>query len=156
MTELRTHLPDDIQVLTMPELIARERSYFLETKPLGIIVRFGLLIGLAIGGVALFQAISAQMETRRHDLALLRIIGFPKSVSLWFGGLQLMLLLLLGWGLSILMAWPLFAYISGLARMPIQLDSMLMGQSLMYGAVMLVVAGQPLWRAVNCSPAEFL
>jgi putative ABC transport system permease protein len=156
MAELRTHLPDDIQVLTMPELMARERSFFLETKPLGIIVRFGLLIGLAIGAVALFQAISTQMETRRHDLALLRIIGFPKSVSLWFGGFQLLLLLLLGWGLSILMAWPLFAYISALARMDIQLDSMLIGQSLIYGAVMLLVAGQPLWRSVNCSPAEFL
>ena len=156
MTELRTNLPDDIQVLTMPELIARERNYFLETKPLGIIVRVGLLIGLAIGGVALFQAISTQMETRRHDMALLRILGFPKYVSLWFGGFQLMLLLLLGWGLSILIALPLFAYISALARMHIQLDAILIGQSLIYGSVMLLVAGQPLWRSLDCSPAEFL
>jgi putative ABC transport system permease protein len=156
VTELRVNLPDDIQVLTMQELIARERAYFLETKPLGIMVRIGLLIGLAIGSVALFQAISAQMETRHHDLALLRAIGFPQNLSLWFGALQLFLLIFLGWALAILIAVPLFAYIFALASMPGQLDLSLIGQSLIYGLVMLPVAAQPLWSSVRRSPVEFL
>src|SRR5204863_7044640 len=69
-TELKAVVPDDVRVTTREALMAREADYFVEVKPLGIMMRAGLVIGLMVGAVAPFQVMSSQIEARMRDFAV--------------------------------------------------------------------------------------
>lgn len=150
---LATVLPDDVRVLTRADLMARERDYFIEVKPLGILMRAGLAIGVLVGAVALFQVLSTQMEARRRDFAVLRAMGFGAAFTYAVGAWQLTGIGAAAFAGAWLAAWPVFDVIAARTHLALPLDAALAGGAAALCAPMIAVAAAPLWRAGRADPA---
>ncbi len=73
---LTTILPRDVMVLTGPELIAWERSYWEKGTPIGFIFGFGSLMGLIVGMVIVYQILFSDIATHLKEYATLKAIGY--------------------------------------------------------------------------------
>lgn len=147
-------LPGDVRVMTRARLMERERDYFIEVKPLGIMMRAGLVIGVLVGAVALFQVLSTQIQSRQRDFAVLRGMGFGASFTYAVGAWQLGLIGATAFGVAWLAAIPVFAAIAGKTHMVLPVDAILLGSAVLLCAPMMAAAGLPLLRAGRADPAR--
>lgn len=147
-------LPGDVRVMTRATLMERERDYFIEVKPLGIMMRAGLVIGVLVGAVALFQVLSTQIQARQRDFAVLRGMGFGASFTYAVGAWQLGLIGATAFGVAWLAAIPVFAAIAGKTDMVLPVDAILLGSAILLCAPMMAAAGLPLLRAGRADPAR--
>ena len=151
---LRRQMPDDVRILTRAQLMQREADYFLEVKPLGIMMRAGLLIGLLVGAVALFQVTSSQIEARMRDFAVLRAMGFQAGFTYAIGALQLALMGAAAFAFAWVLAWPVFGGIERVSHLSMPLDGTLLAIALALCAPMIASAALPLARAMRADPAS--
>lgn len=73
---LAAALPDDVSVFTKDELVLRERNYYIDVKPIGIMFRAGAFVAFCVGGVILYQVLASEIANRLRELATLRAVGF--------------------------------------------------------------------------------
>jgi putative ABC transport system permease protein len=139
--------------MTLDALMAREAHYFVEVKPLGVMMRTGLAIGLLVGAVALFQVMSAQIEARLKDFAVLRATGFSAAYTYAIGASQLLLLGVSSFALAWLAVWPVFAIVSAKSHLHLPLDVTLLGAGIALTLPMIASAAIPLTRAAHADPA---
>jgi putative ABC transport system permease protein len=153
LTALSQAVPDDVRVMTRGQLMAKEAHYFVEVKPLGVMMRTGLAIGLVVGAVALFQVMSAQIEARLKDFAVLRATGFSAGFTYAIGAWQLLLLGVASFALAWLAVWPVFAIVAAKSHLSLPLDATLLGAGIALCIPMVASAAWPLLRAAHADPA---
>jgi putative ABC transport system permease protein len=73
--ELHARLPADIVILTRQELIERERHYWKVNTPIGYVFTFGVVMGLIVGGVIVYQILFANISDHMKEFATLKAIG---------------------------------------------------------------------------------
>jgi putative ABC transport system permease protein len=73
---LRSVLPDDVVVLTQPELVAWERRYWEDATPIGFIFGFGSLMGLVVGMVIVYQILFSDIASHQREYATLKAMGY--------------------------------------------------------------------------------
>jgi putative ABC transport system permease protein len=154
VTRLRSLLPDDVRVEARADLMEREARYFVEVKPLGIMIRSGLAIGLVVGAVALFQIMSSQVAARLREFAVLRAMGFGGRFVYGIGAWQLVVLGAGAFAAAWSAAIPVFAYIETLSTLVMALDAKLFGIALALCMAMVLAAAAPLARAGRADPTE--
>lgn len=69
-------LPDDIEVLTRPEFVAREVAYWSSATPIGFIFSFGAIIGLTVGAIIVYQILFADVSDHLSEYATLKAMGY--------------------------------------------------------------------------------
>lgn len=88
-------LPDDVRVLTREELIGQERTFFVSTKPIGILLQVNMLIAFAVGAALLWQVLSTEIATRMHEFAVLKAMGFDRVFVFGIGVAESILMALI-------------------------------------------------------------
>jgi putative ABC transport system permease protein len=154
LAALAAAVPEDVRVMTRDALMAKEAHYFVEVKPLGIMMRTGLAIGLLVGAVALFHVMSAQIESRMRDFAVLRATGFSAGYTYAIGAWQLLLLGAASFAAAWLGVWPVFAIVAAKTHLFLPLDAWLLGAGLALCVPMIASAALPLLRAARADPAR--
>jgi putative ABC transport system permease protein len=154
VADLKKQLPDDVRVMTRAELMQREADFFLEVKPLGIMMRSGLLIGLMVGAVALFQVMSSQVEMRMRDFAVLRAMGFEAAFTYEVCAFQLALTGALAFAVAWALAVPTLRGIAHVSHLSMPLDGTLLWVTAVLCAPMMATAAVPLARASRADPAR--
>ena len=76
---LRAVMPPDVTVLTQPELVAHERSYWEEATPIGFIFAFGSLMGLVVGMVIVYQILFSDIASHLREYATLKAMGYANA-----------------------------------------------------------------------------
>ncbi len=153
VTRLREALPNDVRVEMRADLMEREARYFIEVKPLGIMIRAGLAIGLMVGAVALFQIMSSQIGARMHEFAVLRAMGFGRGFIYGVGAWQLAALAAAAFAAAWLAAIPLFERIARVSTLVMPLDASLLLGAFALCLPMVLAAAAPLVRAGRADPA---
>ncbi len=74
---LRLSVGPDVRVWTQPEIIAAEKNYFVNIKPIGIMFRSGTVVGFLVGAVTLYQILSTQVASHIRELATMKAMGYP-------------------------------------------------------------------------------
>jgi putative ABC transport system permease protein len=69
-------LPNDVRVLLRDEIIGQEQAFFVSAKPLGILLRVGMIIAVLVGMVMLMQVMSVEIVNRTKEFAVLKAMGF--------------------------------------------------------------------------------
>lgn len=87
-TALKKNLPSDVLVFTKQELIQNEQHYFVTIIPVGILFQIGLVVGLVIGGLLLYQVLFADINKRLREFATLKAMGFS-SFKIYFMGIKM-------------------------------------------------------------------
>ncbi|MCO6418368.1 ABC transporter permease DevC [Siccirubricoccus sp. KC 17139] len=76
MARLRAILPPDVMVLSQPQLVQHERSYWETATPIGFIFMFGSLMGLVVGMVIVYQILFSDIASHLREYATLKAMGY--------------------------------------------------------------------------------
>jgi putative ABC transport system permease protein len=80
--ELREVLPEDVLVLTRPEVRTRERWYWILSTSTGVIFGCGVVIAVLFGVVITYQVLALEVNHRLSEYATLKALGFSdRSLS---------------------------------------------------------------------------
>ena len=148
-------LPDDVRVLTKDELIAQERTFFLTTKPLGIVLSISMWIAFVVGAVILWQVLSADIINRVKEFATMKAMGFSQSFVLGVGVAQAAFLALGAFVPAILIAGAILATIEHLTHLPTAITPALSATVLAIVLSMCALAAfSAVRRIARAAPAE--
>jgi putative ABC transport system permease protein len=77
--QLAKVLPNDVRVLTHSQLGAVEREFWSSNTPIGFIFALGVLIGLVVGTVIVYQILYTDVTDHLHEYATLKALGYKNS-----------------------------------------------------------------------------
>ncbi|HRK98245.1 MAG TPA: ABC transporter permease DevC [Alphaproteobacteria bacterium] len=77
--QLRHLLPKNINVLTKEEYIADEKAYWNDITPIGYIFNFGVIMGLFVGLVIVYQVLFNDITNHLHEYATLKAMGYDNA-----------------------------------------------------------------------------
>lgn len=92
---MRMILPEEVQVYTRQEINQKEQRFWLNSTAVGQFFFVGVIIALLVGGVFVYQMMSADISRRLTEYATIRALGYPRgylsSVVYWQGLLLAMI-----------------------------------------------------------------
>ena len=81
--QLRTTLPAiDSVVDTLAEAASRDSDYQLTQKPVGIIFGFGVILGIFVGIIIVYQVLSTDVADHLSEYATFKAMGYKQSFFL--------------------------------------------------------------------------
>ena len=73
---LAAHLEKDVLVLTKQGYIDREKAYWDSATPIGTVFRFGVVMGLFVGAIIVYQILYADISDHLAEYATLKAMGY--------------------------------------------------------------------------------
>jgi putative ABC transport system permease protein len=120
VARLRATLPAyDSAVRTVEETVARDQAFQTTQRPIGIVFGFGIVIGVLVGVVIVYQVLSTDVADHLEEYATLKAIGYPRRFFLGIVFEEALILALLGFVPGILVALALYAAISAATGLPL-------------------------------------
>jgi putative ABC transport system permease protein len=153
--DLRTMLPDDVNVLTMDEFIRAERRFWQNATPIGFIFTFGLVIGVIVGMVICSQVLQADVAAHLKEYATLKAIGYTRTYLTWIVLQEGLWLGVLGFVPALVTCLFLYGQLAELTELPLDLTPL--RAAIVFGltTVMCTLAGALAVRKVlQSDPAE--
>ncbi|UKP00720.1 ABC transporter permease DevC [Nostoc sp. UHCC 0870] len=95
--ELRSYLPEDINVLTKQEFIDFERHYWASSTAIGFIFSLGTIMGFIVGTVIVYQILYTEVADHLSEYATLKAIGYTHKYLLGVILQEAIILALLGY-----------------------------------------------------------
>ena len=117
--ELRAMLPQDVEVLTKADFVARERSYWNGATPIGFVFAFGAIMGLVVGMIIVYQILFADVSEHLSEYATLRAIGHRNAFVSGIVLQQAAILAVLGFVPGAAAATYLYGVAAGATRLPL-------------------------------------
>jgi putative ABC transport system permease protein len=82
IANLRANLPNDVQVLSKQEFMAREKSFWNTSTPVGFTFTLGAIIGFVVGAVIVYQILYSDVSDHLPEYATLKAMGYKSSYLL--------------------------------------------------------------------------
>ncbi len=118
---VRAALPDDVEVLTKPELVAREKTYWREITPIGYVISVSLTMAWVVGAVFVYQVLYTTVAGNLASYATLKAMGFGDA---WLFGVvvqQAVILAVLAFLPGLVAAAYLYQTAGEATRLPMEL-----------------------------------
>ena len=152
--QLQAHLPDRVTVLTLDELIEKERE-FTTNDPIGIIFRFGSMVGFVVGIVIVYQVLYTDISDHLPEYATLKAMGYSDGALLRVVLLEALLLAVLGFIPGFATSLGLYQVLTTLTRIPLIMQSTVALQVFVLTLVMCNVSGAIAMRRLqSADPAD--
>ena len=152
---MQENLPDDVLVVSREELFDRERDYFIEVKPVGIMFKSAVFIAFAVGLVILFQVLSTELGNRINEFATLKAMGFGSLFIYGIGIMQNLIITVLSFFPALLISIGLFRLIFDLSKLPMEMTQELFLTVFALTMMMSIIAGLLALRKIGkADPAE--
>lgn len=150
-SDLVAALPNDVIVFTKAALIARERDYYVNVKPIGIMFRAGAFVAFCVGGVILYQVLASEISNRLRELATLKAVGFTVMYVYGVGVQQALLFAGMSYGPAFIFSLITFKLVYWASHIPMfmtwNLALVVLGLSVAMTSVSSVLALQKVKRA---------
>lgn len=114
-------IPRDVEVLTRADFIAREKAYWDASTPIGYVFLFGVIMGLAVGGIIVYQILFSDVSDHLPEYATLKAMGYPNAYLSSVVLQESIILALLGYVPGVIVALGLYAASGAATRLPLQL-----------------------------------
>lgn len=153
--ELQTTLPADVLVLTKPDYLEFELSFWRTATPIGYIFTFGTVMGFIVGLVICYQVLSTDVADHLREFATLKAMGYRPRYFVGVVLQEAMLLSLFGFGPGLLGGWALYEGVGFATGLPLEMPWSRIG--LVFGLTvgMCVLSGSLAMRKlVTSDPAE--
>jgi len=118
---LAAALPADVEVLTRSGFARREIQYWNRTTPIGYVFGFGLLMGLVVGGIIVYQILFADVSDHLAEYATLRAVGWTFRDVAQIVVQQALILAVLGFLPGLGLSALLYVVAGSSIRMPMSL-----------------------------------
>ena len=70
-------VPGDVDVLTQQDFITREIRYWNESTAIGFIFGFGVIMGIVVGTIIVYQILFSDVQDSLAEYATLKAMGYP-------------------------------------------------------------------------------
>lgn len=72
---LRSILPDDVEILSREDFMKNEQTYWAKRTPIGFVSAAGMLVGMMVGAIVVYQILYTDVNDHLHQYATLKAIG---------------------------------------------------------------------------------
>ncbi len=72
-------LPQDVRVLTRPQYIEFEMGYWSHHTPIGYVFGFGVIMGLTVGSIIVYQILFSDVSDHLKEYATLKAMGYSNG-----------------------------------------------------------------------------
>lgn len=152
---LRAVLPRDVQPLTREAFLQQETNFFVDTKPVGIIIHIGVAIAFVAGSMLQLQVVSTSIQNRIKEFATLKAMGFQPGFVFGVGVLEALLLAACAFALACAASALIFMAVRDSAHIPVGFTVQLIGITLSFTCATLVLSTASAIRRINrTDPAE--
>jgi putative ABC transport system permease protein len=73
---MRASLPHDVRILTKQEMIDAEVGYWASATPIGFVFAFGVVMGLVVGMIIVYQILFTDISDHLKEYATLKAMGY--------------------------------------------------------------------------------
>jgi putative ABC transport system permease protein len=118
---IRAVLPHDVEVLTKADFVRKERTYWDASTPIGYVFAFGVVVGLLVGGIIVYQILFADVNDHLAEYATLKAMGHS---NLFLSGVviqQAVILAVLGFLPGVLLCLLLYRVSSEATLLPLEM-----------------------------------
>ncbi len=153
---LRAALPAyDVAVRPVAETIARDQAFQTTQKPVGLVFGFGVVIGVLVGLIIVYQVLSSDVADHMKEYATFKAIGYRQRFFLGVIFEEAVVLAVLGFIPGLLIAIGLYAIVASATGLPLAMTpgrgAMVLAGTIVMCAVSGAIATRRLARA---NPAD--
>lgn len=116
-------IPRDVEVLTKADFIAREKAYWDTNTPIGYVFLFGVIMGLAVGGVIVYQILFSDVSEHLREYATLKAMGYRNRYLVSVVLQESIILALLGYIPGVIVTLGLYRISGAATGLPLELTS---------------------------------
>lgn len=113
----------DVKVRSPDAAIADDQRFQTTQRPIGLIFGFGIVIGLLVGVVIVYQVLSSDVADHLKEYATLKAIGYPQRFFLGIVFEEAVILGLLGFVPGLLIASGLYAVVAWKTGLPMAMTA---------------------------------
>jgi len=152
---IAARIPRDVEILTREAYVQREVDYWNRSTPIGYVFSFGVIIGLTVGGIIVYQILFADVSDHLAEYATLKAMGYTNgylaSVVLQEAAILAVLGFIPGLALSIL----LYRAAGEATRLPLEMNLETGAFVLLLTVAMCALSGIVALRKIrSADPAE--
>ncbi len=119
---LRNALPDTVRVMTLEDAAQADLLYQTTERPTGIIFGFGVVIGILVGIVIVYQILSTDVADHLREYATFKAMGYGQPFFLGIVFEEAIILAILGFLPGIGISALIYVGLSGATGLPVELD----------------------------------
>ena len=148
-------LEDDVEVLTRAGFIAREIAYWNTSTPIGYVFNFGVVIGLVVGAIIVYQILFADVSDHLQEYATLKAIGYSDGFLFTLVLGQAAILATLGFIPGVALSLGLYNVAGAATQLPLELTPGIAAGVFALTLVMCAVSGAIALRKLRAAdPAD--
>jgi heterocyst specific transport system permease protein len=152
---LRAAFPNDVLVLTRGEYIHREQDYWDTSTPIGYVFTFGVIMGLVVGAIIVYQILFADVSDHLAEYATLKAMGYPNSYLFGVVFQEAVILAVLGYLPGMLISLGLYRLTADATKLPMEMTIPLAVSVVLLAVIMCCVSGAIALRKIrSADPAE--
>lgn len=152
---IRARVPGDVDVLTRDGFIQRELDYWNGNTPIGYVFSFGVVIGLTVGCIIVYQILFADVSDHLQEYATLKAMGYTNGYLSRLVIQEAFILAFLGYLPGFLLVLWLYQSAGEATRLPIEMTPERGALVLALTVGMCVISGMLALRKVRAAdPAD--
>ena len=152
---LAAYLPADVSVLTKSEFKQLELDFWNTISPVGAVFGFGIIVGLVVGSIIVYQILFADVNDHMAEYATLKAMGYSNLALSTIVIQQAFILAFIGFSAGFIVSWYLYDLIGGLIMVEMAMTFSrgvnVLALTLIMCAVSALLAQRKVWSA---DPAE--
>lgn len=117
--QLNEYLPQDVKVLSKPELIEFEKNYWQTSTAIGFIFDLGVFLGVVVGIVVVYQILYNNVAEHLPEYATLKAMGYRHQYLLSMVLQQALLIAILGYTPGFLISVIQYEFTKSATLLPI-------------------------------------
>ena len=117
--DMRTLLPQDVEVLTKTEVILKDTTYWLENTAIGFIFTLGVIVSFIVGIVIVYQILYTDIRDHLREYATLKAMGYGSFYLFQVVLQEAVILAVLGYIPGLVIALGLYKLTHNATQLPI-------------------------------------
>jgi len=114
-------IPGDVDVLTQAQFVAREIEYWNESTPIGFVFSFGVIMGLVVGSIIVYQILFSDVQDSLAEYATLKAMGYTHGYLVGVVMREAILLGLFGYLPAVAVTLVVYAQAGAATNLPIEM-----------------------------------
>ncbi|BAZ13904.1 DevC protein [Calothrix sp. NIES-4071] len=122
IAKIKQHIPSDVKVLTKEEFMEKDKKYWDNTTPTSFALTFGVVMGLIVGVIFVYQILHSNVSEHLVEYATLKAMGYKQNYLLSVVFQQSLILALLGYIPGLLISISIASFFQNATRIPINMN----------------------------------
>ena len=118
---IRERLPEDVEVLTRAQFVQREIDSWDTATPIGYVFGFGVIVGMVVGGIIVYQILFADVNDHLPEYATLKAMGYSNAFLSGVVIQQAVILAVLGFIPAVGLSLVLYRVSGDATRLPLEM-----------------------------------